>query len=130
MMPHYPDTVILDLRAAITEYERDVKELDDVLDTDPHSMLTWLSCYLTSRECAEDEIDNAVMDAVSSDCDTPWEKLGQFSDAALGLGLSMVRKLEESGIFPAQGGELPYTYSRLLGKCAVFRRSGSDTDHH
>ncbi|MGF6604367.1 hypothetical protein P3T23_009122 [Paraburkholderia sp. GAS448] len=123
-----PDTVILDLRSAIDEYRRDVEDLSDVLDTDPQAMLSWLSCYVSTREYAEEEIDNAVIDAVSSDYDTPPEALETFSEAALGLGLSMVKKLEESGIFSPQDGQFHYTFSSMLGKSAVFRRTGSCED--
>ncbi|MBB5409261.1 hypothetical protein HDG34_003202 [Paraburkholderia sp. HC6.4b] len=123
MTPSQPDTVILDLRSAIDEYERDVKHLTGVLDTDPGAMVSWLACYVTTREWAEDEIQNAVIDAVCDDDDTPPDALEKFSDAAFGLGLSMVRKLEECGIFSRSDGQFHYTYSGLLGRSAVFRRT-------
>ncbi|WP_233874951.1 hypothetical protein [Paraburkholderia adhaesiva] len=133
MTLHQPDTVILDLGSAITEYEREIKDLDNVLETDPGEMVSWLSCYVGSREYAEDQLDVAIMDAVgcaSCNNDISDAALGKFSDAALGLGLSLIKKLEESGLFAHEDGEFPYTYSSLLGKAAVFRRTGSLTDNH
>ena len=133
MTLHQPDTVILDLSSAIREYKHVVRDLANVLDTNPDEMLSWLSCYVSTREWAEDQIDTAVMDVigcVSCDDNIPPETLEKFSDAALGLGLTILKKLEEAGLFSCEDGEFPYAYSSLLGKSAVFRRTGSFTDNH
>jgi hypothetical protein len=129
---HCPDTVIVDLGPAIREYEREVLDLATVFDTSPHEMLSWLACYLSNRECAEDEIDNAVMDAVSStfNVDVADDAMMRFFDAALGLGLTMVQKLKESGIFMRENGDFPYAYDCLLGRSMVFRRPDGDREDY
>jgi hypothetical protein len=122
MAVRYPDAVILDLQQPISEYEKEVKGLEDVLDTQPASMVSWLSCYVDSYAHADDEVDNAVMDIISSDNDLDQKIMEKFADAALGLGLAMVDQLRQKGIFTPDDGRFPYAYSGLLGKSVIFRR--------
>jgi hypothetical protein len=122
MAVRYPDAVILDLRQPISEYEKEVKNLDSLLDTDPASMVSWLSCYIDACAHADDQIDNAVMDIINSDTEVPEKVMGQFSDAALGLGLAMVDELRQKGIFTPEEGRFPYSYVGLIGKSVIFRR--------
>jgi hypothetical protein len=110
------------LQQPISEYEKEVKTLDHVLDTSPASMVSWLSCYIDDYAHADDQVDNAVMDIISSDSDLDQKIMEQFSDAALGLGLAMVDELRQKGVFTPDEGRFPYAYSGLLGKAVIFRR--------
>jgi hypothetical protein len=85
-------------------------------------MVSWLSCYVDSYAHADDEVDNAVMDIISSDNDLDQKIMEKFADAALGLGLAMVDQLRQKGIFTPDDGRFPYAYSGLLGKSVIFRR--------
>jgi hypothetical protein len=122
MAVRYPDAVILDLRQPLSEYEKEVKHLEQLLNTDPAAMVSWLSCYIDSYAHADDQVDNAVMDIACSDYEIPQKAMEQFSDAALGLGLSMVDELREKGIFTPEEGSFPYSYAGLIGKSVIFRR--------
>ncbi|SOE87973.1 hypothetical protein SAMN05446927_6562 [Caballeronia arationis] len=122
MAVRFPDAVILDLRQPISEYEKEVKHLGALLDTGPAAMVSWLSCYIDDFAYADDQVDNAVMDIACSDHEIPEKAMGQFSDAALGLGLAMVDELRQKGIFTPEEGRFPYSYVGLIGKSVIVRR--------
>jgi hypothetical protein len=122
MAMRFPDAVILDLQQPISEYEKEVKHLDAVLDINPASMVSWLSCYIDDYVHADDQVDNAIMDIACSDHEIPEKAMEQFADAALGLGLSMVEEMREKGVFTPDEGRFPYAYSGMLGKSVLFRR--------
>jgi hypothetical protein len=62
------------------------------------------------------------MDIACSDHEIPEKAMGQFSDAALGLGLAMVDELRQKGIFTPEEGRFPYSYVGLIGKSVIVRR--------
>ncbi|MBB5409263.1 hypothetical protein HDG34_003204 [Paraburkholderia sp. HC6.4b] len=131
MTVHYPNTVIVDLGTAIKDYRRELKCLDSLVDTDPNSMLSWLSSCITTADHAEDEVDNAIMESISANIDIPSDEIGTYFDAALGLGFTMVKELRDKQIFPprsSSNGEFPYEFVCLLGSSAVFTRPDPASD--
>jgi hypothetical protein len=124
MSVHYPDTLILDLGHPIGDYTRSVRDLGQEMDTDPQSMISWLLCYISSRQDADAQLQNAVCDIASSDQDVNPDTMSRFLEAADELGSAIVDQMTQCGVFSPVDGEFPYQFSKLIGgRTAVFTKS-------
>ncbi|WP_144106830.1 hypothetical protein [Paraburkholderia sp. BCC1886] len=106
----------------IRDYTESVKALAGDFDTDPHAMLSWLACYVSTKANAGAEIWNAVADISYSTSGVPDDQMEIFMEAADALGGALIEEFAKYGVYTREDETFPYEFHGVMGKSVVFRR--------
>jgi hypothetical protein len=125
-----PDSFILDLGDPVTSYEKQVKPIGNKVQTDVSHLVNYITDHISSRDYDETELYDAVAEISFNmeEAGVQPNVTNCFTDAAMKLGTSMVKQLNNFGLYDPNDGRFDFYFAGWASdKAAVFRRREEPT---
>jgi hypothetical protein len=121
----HPDAFILDIGDAVAAYEKQVKPIGDTVQTDVSKVVNYITDQISSRDYDETELYDGVseIEYQMQDAGVRSNVINCFTDAAMKLGTTIVKQLNNFGLYDPNDGRFDFYFAGwATEKSAVFRR--------